>query len=74
MLLYAREDWDLNANILCKEEYDEPLQKLLLDRLDEMVRSATGKACIMQQVLTVLGEKKPNTCRHCTNCQRNRRG
>ena len=74
VLLYAREDWELNANILCKEEYDEPLQKLLLDRLDEMVRIATGKACIMQQVLTVLGEKKPNTCRHCTNCQRNRRG
>ena len=74
VLLYAREDWELNANILCKEDYDEPLQKLLLDRLDEMVRIATGKACIMQQILTVLGEKKPKTCRHCTNCQRNRRG
>ena len=74
VLLYAREDWELNANILCKEDYDEPLQKLLLDRLDEMVRIATGKACIMQQVLIALGEGKPNTCRHCTNCQRNRRG
>lgn len=74
VLLYAREGWELNANILCKEDYDEPLQKLLLDRLDEMIRIATGKACIMQQILTVLGEKKPKTCRHCTNCQRNRRG
>lgn len=74
VLLYAPEDRDLNANILCKEDYDESLQKLLLDRLDEMVRIVTGKACIMQQVLTALGEKKPNTCRHCTNCQRNRRG
>lgn len=74
VLLYATEDRDLNANILCKEDYDESLQKLLLDRLDEMVRIVTGKTCIMQQVLAALGEKKPNTCRHCTNCQRNRRG
>lgn len=74
VLLYAPEDQDQNVNILCKEDYDESLQKLLLDRLDEMVRIVTGKACIMQQVLTALGEKKPNTCRHCTNCQRNRRG
>ena len=74
VLLYAPEDQDQNVNILCKEDYDESLQKLLLDRLDEMVRIVTGKVCIMQQVLTALGEKKPNTCRHCTNCQRNRRG
>ncbi|WP_297232686.1 RecQ family ATP-dependent DNA helicase [uncultured Flavonifractor sp.] len=74
VLLYAPEDRDQNVNILCKEDYDESLQKLLLDRLDEMVRIVTGKVCIMQQVLTALGEKKPNTCRHCTNCQRNRRG
>lgn len=74
VLLYATEDRDQNANILCKEDYDESLQKLLLDRLDEIVRIVTGKACIMQQVLAALGEKKPNTCRHCTNCQRNRRG
>lgn len=74
VLLYAHEDRDQNVNILCKEDYGESLQKLLLDRLDEMARIVTGKACIMQQVLTALGEKKPNTCRHCTNCQRNRRG
>ena len=74
VLLYAREDWELNANILCKEDYDEPLKELLLERLDEMVRIAMSRQCLMQQVLTVLGEEKPNTCRHCTNCQRNRRG
>ena len=74
VLLYAGEDRDLNETILCKEDYDESLQKLLLDRLDEMIGIVTGKACIMQQVLAALGEKKPNTCRHCTNCQRNRRG
>lgn len=74
VLLCAREDWELNANILCKEDYDEPLKELLLERLDEMVRIAMSRQCLMQQVLTVLGEEKPNTCRHCTNCQRNRRG
>ena len=74
VLLYAREDWELNTYILCKEEYDEQLRKLLLDRMDEMEQILSGEQCIMQQVLTTLGEKKPNTCRHCTNCQRNRRG
>ena len=74
VLLYAEEDRKLNANILCKEDYNEALQQLLLDRLDEMIQILTGDGCIMQQVLTVLGEKKPNTCRHCTNCQRKRRG
>ena len=74
VLLYAPEDRDLNTNILCKDDYDEVLQKLLLERLDEMVQIVTGDACMMQQVLAALGEKRPNTCRHCTNCQRNRRG
>ena len=74
VLLYAREDWELNTYILCKEEYDEQLRKLLLDRLDQMVRIIMSQQCIMQQVLTALGEKKPNTCRYCTNCQQNRRG
>lgn len=74
VLLHAREDWELNANILCKEDYDESLNTLLMSRLDEMRRIMTGDTCIMQQVLTALGERKPNTCRHCTNCQRNRRG
>ena len=74
VLLYDEEDWDLNANILCKEDYDESLNTLLMSRLDEMRRIMTGDTCIMQQVLTALGERKPNTCRHCTNCQRNRRG
>ena len=74
VLLYDEEDWDLNANILCKEDYDESLNTLLMSRLDEMRRIMTGDTCIMQQVLTALGERKPSTCRHCTNCQRNRRG
>ena len=74
VLLYDEEDWDLNANILCKEDYDESLNTLLMSRLDEIRRIMTGDTCIMQQVLTALGERKPNTCRHCTNCQRNRRG
>ena len=74
VLLYAREDWELNTYILCKEEYDEQLRKLLLDRLNQMVRIIMSQQCIMQQVLTALGEQKPNTCRHCTNCQQNRRG
>ena len=74
VLFYAEEDRALNANILCKEDYDASLQQLLLDRLDEMIGIMTSDRCIMQQVLTALGEEKPNTCRHCTNCQRNRRG
>lgn len=74
VLLYAEEDRKLNANILCRDDYTDTLKELLLDRLDEMVQIATSQQCLMQQVLTVLGEKKPNTCRHCTNCQRNRRG
>ena len=74
VLLYAEEDRKLNANILCKEDYDEALQQLLLARQDEIIQILTGDGCIMQQVLTVLGEKKPNTCRNCTNCQRKRRG
>ena len=74
VLLYAEEDRELNIHILHKENYDEAQEKWLLERLDEMVRIATDESCIMQQVLTALGEKKPNTCRHCTNCQRKRRG
>ena len=74
VLLYAEEDRELNIHILHKENYDEAQEKWLLERLDEMVRIATDESCIMQQVLTALGEKKPNTCRHCTTCQRNRRG
>ena len=64
----------MNANILCKDDYTDTLKELLCNRLDEMIQILTGDGCIMQQVLTVLGEKKPNTCRHCTNCQRKRRG
>ena len=74
VLLYAEEDRELNIHILHKENYDEAQEKWLLERLDEMVRIATDESCIMQQVLTALGEKKANTCRHCTTCQRNRRG
>ena len=74
VLLYAEEDRELNIHILHKENYDEAQEKWLLERLDEMVRIATDESCIMQQVLTALGEKKPNTCWHCTTCQRNRRG
>ena len=74
VLLYAEEDRELNIHILHKENYDEAQEKWLLERLDEMVRIATDESCIMQQVLTALGEKKPNTCRHCTTCQGNRRG
>ena len=74
VLLYAEEDRELNGNILCQEDYDEALQQLLLARLDKMIQILTGDGCIMQKVLVALGEKKPNTCRHCTNCQRKRRG
>lgn len=73
VLLYAEEDRELNANILCKEDYTGTLKELLLDRLDQMVRIITSQQCLMKQVLAVLGEEHPNTCRHCSNCQRNRR-
>ena len=58
---------------LAKNEKGEK-RKRMLKRLDSMAELAhDDKHCMMQQVLSYFGEEKGKTCKHCTNCQRNRR-
>jgi len=73
MLLYYPDDIELNRYVLRKEELPDEVQNWLSDRLGEMVSIAESDKCLVQQLLTALGEKHPTTCRHCTNCQRARR-
>lgn len=73
VLLYNPDDIDLNQHILKKEKLSKIVQKWLSDRLDEMVSLAESDRCLMKQLLESLGENHPTTCRHCTNCQKNRR-
>lgn len=74
MLLYHPDDIDLNRYILNKEQCSEQVKEWLSSRLDEMVSIAQSDRCLMQQLLYALGEEHAATCRHCTNCQQNRRG
>lgn len=72
VLFDTPEDWDLNESILNREEYSGELRQTLLERMGELRCILSSDKCIMQQVLTALGEEKAKTCRHCTNCQRKR--
>ena len=73
VLLYDRNDIALNKNILRKDDYPDELQNWLSDRLNELVSVAESDRCLMQQLLSALGEEHSSTCRHCTNCQKARR-
>ena len=73
MLLYNPDDIGVNQYIIEKEDQPDSVQKWQYDRLDEMVSLIESDRCLMQQLLESLGEDHPNTCRHCTNCQKARR-
>lgn len=73
VLLYHPEDISLAKHIVLKEDLTDDVKKWLAGRIQEMVDLAESSSCIMQQLLSALGEKNPNTCRHCSHCQRSRR-
>ena len=73
VLLYAKEDLDLNRHILDHGGYAPKLKKWLHCRLDEMANVAASDSCMMRQVLGALGEESSTNCNRCTNCQRARR-
>ena len=73
VLLYAKEDIDLNRHILDHGGYAPKLEKWLHCRLDEMANVAASDSCMVRQVLGALGEESSTNCNRCTNCQRARR-
>ena len=73
ILLYHTDDIGVNQYIIEKENQPERVRDWQYDRLDEMVSLIESDRCLMQQLLESLGEDHPNTCRHCTNCQKARR-
>lgn len=74
VLLYHRDDIGLNRYMITHQNLSDQVQEWLMKRLEEMVSIAESNDCLMQQILTLLAEEKPSTCRHCTNCQKKRRG
>ena len=73
VLLYAKEDLDLNRHILDHGGYAPKLEKWLHCRLDEMANVAASDSCMVRQVLGALGEESSTNCNRCTNCQQARR-
>ena len=73
VLLYAKEDIDLNQYILEHGDYAVSLKDQLAARLDEMSDIAFSDRCLVRQVLGALGEESSTNCNRCTNCQRARR-
>ena len=73
VLLYAKEDIDLNQYILEHGDYTVSLKDQLAARLDEMAGIAFSDSCMVRQVLDALGEESSTNCNRCTNCQRARR-
>ena len=73
VLLYAKEDIDLNRYILEHGDYAVSLKDQLAARLDEMADIAFSDCCLVRQVLGALGEESSTNCNRCTNCQRARR-
>ena len=78
VLLYAKEDIDLNQYILDQYilehgDYEVSLKDQLAARLDEMADIAFSDCCLVQQVLGALGEESSTNCNRCTNCQLARR-
>ena len=74
VLLYHPDDINLAKHIVLKADLTDDRKEWLRKRVQEMVDLTESDSCIMQQLLSALGEKHPKTCRHCTNCQRRRRG
>lgn len=73
LLLWHPDDIELNHVILEKHVQSKKLRNWLSGRLEEMAGIAQTDQCLMRHLLSALGEAAPNTCRHCTNCQRARR-
>ena len=56
-----------------EEHYQEEVQRTV-DRLHILVKILHTPSCLMQQLVSYLGENHPKTCGHCSHCQRNRKG
>lgn len=74
VLLYHPDDIDLAKHIVLKADLTDDRKEWLGKQVQKMVDLTESDSCIMQQLLSALGEKHPKTCRHCTNCQQRRRG
>ncbi len=84
ILLYREQDIKRNQAMLRDKNQIDLLMKshkqiylaeqhLALERLDDLVQILTNGSCLMQGLLSYLGEKDPPVCGHCTICQRNRK-
>lgn len=71
ILLYGSQDIDIGRYFADKLEGSA--RDRMLERLGEMEQFTSSDSCMMQDILAYFGEKKSKTCKHCTNCQRNRR-
>lgn len=88
VLLWDEKDISINEKILSgkarrqelqqlpeysEEHYQEEVQRTV-DRLHTLVKILHTPSCLMQQLVSYLGENHPKTCGHCSHCQRNRKG
>lgn len=88
VLLWDEKDISINEKILSgkarrqelqqlpeysEERYQEEVQRTV-DRLHILVKILHTPSCLMQQLVSYLGENHPKTCGHCSHCQRNRKG
>ena len=73
ILLYKKSDYDMNRYII--EQNQEPLALYYtLKALDEMKEYAdAGKGCMVQRMLSALGETLEKPCGRCTCCQKARK-
>lgn len=71
VLLYNQQDVAIGRSLA--NNLEKRAGAHMLKRLNDMARFVESDACMMQDILDYFGEAKDKTCKHCTNCQRNRR-
>lgn len=71
VLLYRKSDYDLGRYILESCRVQGGLERPRA-ALDEMKEYADGKGCMVQRMLSALGERLDRPCGRCTCCQRGR--
>lgn len=73
ILLYKKSDYDMNRYII-EQNQDPKALDYSLKALDEMKEYAdTDKGCMVQRMLSALGEKLDRPCGRCTCCQKARK-
>lgn len=72
ILLYVKSDYDMNRYVI-EQNQDEKALGYALDALDGMKEYAdAGKGCMVQRMLSALGEELDKSCGKCTYCQKAR--